>query len=97
MSSIDNKLTVLYDTIIIIIGVTFIINFISNEDESNQLKFVNITDTNNCKGQYDLEVYRKNVITNFKLNQTLILTGENVWSQKYLHDEINIFIGKKWK
>lgn len=43
MSSIDNKLTVLYDTIIIIIGVTFIINFISNEDESNQLKFVNIT------------------------------------------------------
>ena len=41
----------------------FIISFISNGDEPKQFNFLEITITKNCIGQYDFNIYHKNITT----------------------------------
>ena len=63
------------------------ISFISNEDESKQLIFLDITISNNCKGQR--KVYHKEVI---QIKPNSYIDQGRIWLENYLHDEMNFLI-----
>lgn len=81
--------------------ITFMVSFISNEDRSKLLNFLDITVTNNCKGQHNFKETVKSLLQILKLNHdSICIDPWRIRSQKHLHDEMNFPIDKfcrKWK
>ena len=81
--------------------ITFMVSFISNEDRSKLLNFLDITVTNNCKGQHNFKETVKSLLQILKLNHdSICIDPWRIRLQKHLHDEMNFLIDKfcrKWK